>query len=86
MCKLSVDYNGNSLQGGEIKLEGGQVILIPMKRVYVGMLVGAGMDHMSNSHMVQVLPFLDPLMTFLCPLVNTEVLGPRCVAVEVEGV
>jgi hypothetical protein len=52
MCRLSIDYNRGSLHGRDIKLEGGCAGLVPIKRVYIGMLVKAGMGHISKSFTV----------------------------------
>jgi hypothetical protein len=65
MCRLSIHHNRNSLCGGDMKLEGGQVSLFPMKKMYIGALVGVGMGQMSKSPTVKASPFQNPLLVFL---------------------
>jgi hypothetical protein len=49
MCGLRIHYNKHSLSGGDLEFTADYIGLIPMKRMYIVILVGAGLDNMTKS-------------------------------------
>jgi hypothetical protein len=52
MCRLSIHYDSSSLSSRDIKSEGGYMGLVPMKKLSIGILIGAGICNMAQSFIV----------------------------------